>query len=263
MYQNLNYARIISKILNIELNQVIFEKISLSEQQKDIIQSLIAQYDEGFPLDYILGQIIFCNYEFVINRNVLIPRPETEFWIKKLAAYLKTTNFATFDLVDVGAGCGIIGLTLSAHFQKTHLLDISPLALEVCQQNSEAFNNIKLEIVESNLLENLKIKNCDWLLVTNLPYVPLSDKTDVKINNISFEPALAIFSGEDGLDLFRELLNQLTNKFPNCLPLEMYFELDPRNIKIAAKIAAKKFPQYNITTWLDENDLERVLVLRR
>jgi release factor glutamine methyltransferase len=101
------------------------------------------------------------------------------------------------------------------------------------------------------------------ILLANLPYLPDSDRPLKGLHNISYEPDLALFSGSDGLDLFRRLLLELSDlQFqPECL----VFELDPRNIRLASELVFKqlRWATYcDLQIWSDSNGLDRCLIFR-
>jgi methylase of polypeptide subunit release factors len=159
-------------------------------------------------------------------------------------------------LVDLGTGTGIIGLYLAEYYQKVLMLDIDPQTLSVAKDNIEINNKTNCQTLTSDTLLGLDLENLGgWDLVANLPYVPIGDLPYAKEYNVEFEPKLAIYSGEDGLDLFYKVLKQI--KFIKNKPQVVLFELDPRNLSMA-KAELEKL-KYNCGIWHDQNGLERVL----
>ena len=168
-------------------------------------------------------------------------------------------------LVDLGCGSGIIGLYLANFFEQIFAVDISPKALEIAKENAtvNGINNIKFFLsdgLSDELLKNKITYFCnnytDWTLVANLPYVPISDKINEAEHKTQYEPDLAIYSGNDGLDLFRKVLVELESF--ETKPAQIIFELDPRNIRIASELLEKI--NYATNIWIDSGGFERVLI---
>ena len=281
--KNFGQARLLTKLLSLPINRLLGQRLKLTNSQFELIQSQIALLDSGYPLDYLLGSVNFCNQEFVISKDVLIPRPATEFWVNELIQQLETleaeagshTTEPLTTLVEVGTGSGIIGLTLAPLFTHNILTDISRKALEVAKNNQIRLcpTHAHIEFIQNDLLDNviLPTANTNWILVANLPYIPIGDLINKEKNRVSAEPEIALYSGIDGLDLTRKLIHQLVSNYSANMPSQIWLELDPRNIYEAKKIIQTAFQTlilkpgakwiYNILT--DEDDFARVLVIKQ
>ena len=164
-------------------------------------------------------------------------------------------------LIDLGCGCGIIGLYLAKFYNKVFSVDISPKALEVAKENAESNNVENIKFFLSDGLSNPEIKIGiekfnNWTLTANLPYLPQKDKLDEDEHKVKYEPNLALYSGDDGLDLFRKVLNDLESF--ETMPNQVIFELDPRNINIAKGLLDKL--KYKTNIWVDYGNFKRVLI---
>jgi methylase of polypeptide subunit release factors len=162
-------------------------------------------------------------------------------------------------LIDLGTGTGLIGIYLSDIYENVYLLDINPKTLEVAKQNIELNKKTNCQTLPSNGLERIEkliVKSERWDLVANLPYLPIEDIFKAKEYKVEYEPAIALYSGNDGLELFNKVLGQI--KARGNKPSNVVFELDPRNIQLAQKNLDKL--NYKTEIWLDQNGLERVLV---
>lgn len=155
------------------------------------------------PLAYILGSREFYGRRFLVTKDVLIPRQETELLVE--TALELADEGAT--LLDLGTGSGCVALTIKAE-DPTLLVtavDISPAALTVARTNALGLD-LEVEFLESDWFSTLEDRRFD-LLVSNPPYVKVGDpalEPEVAIH----EPATALFAGEDGLDAYRALLGQ-------------------------------------------------------
>ena len=211
-------------------------------------EKLKTQLEQGVPLEYLTKFAIINDKKLHLDFGVLLPREETIEYFQNLVP-------TTANMVDLGTGSGLISWFLEDKFETVWALDVSQDALKIATKNLK-----KSIVLHSDLLTNLPKNIKNWTLIANLPYVPISD-LGLKIqNNISFEPELAIFSGLDGLDLFRQTCIQL-KEFEH-LPTICYFELDPRNIFVAETFFNQILPNYQTEIALDCNNLSRFLVAK-
>ena len=281
--KNFGEARLAAKQLSLPINRILGQAVRLSDTQYQAIQSQISQLDLGYPLDYLLGTVRFCERDFAINPDVLIPRPATEYWVNELKLELEETRSEETThtlkpnncLVEIGTGSGVIGLTLAPFFEKIILTDISSKALEIAKSNTQSLcqNNSNIQLIQSDLLLELSLPSnlTSWFLVANLPYVPIADQENKQINKVGFEPKIALYSGVDGLDLTKRLIGELIKNYNANMPSQIWLELDPRNIAKAKKYIQEQFQNtilkqnkkwvYTILT--DEDDFARVLVIKQ
>ena len=180
-----------------------------------IYKSSLEALKENKPIQYVIGNVNFYGLKFIVNKNVLIPRFETEELVEQVVEYTKDLNKDKIKILDLGCGSGAIGLTLKSILKDSEvtLTDISKDALEVAKLNA---NNLNLDVtfIESDWFSNVKLEQYD-IIVSNPPYI----RTDEKIEEIvrDNEPSLALYGGVDGLDCYRKILANikpyLNNKF--------------------------------------------------
>jgi release factor glutamine methyltransferase len=158
------------------------------------------------PLAYIRGKTEFYGREFFVNKYTLEPRPETETMIDML----KNLPNSFQAIVDVGTGSGAIAITLKLLYpdKRVYAIDIDNKCIQVAKQNAK-LHNVNIIFSQGNLIApimNEVPKLGRWAILANLPYVPENHQ----INQAAmFEPLHAIFGGEDGLDYYREMFNQI------------------------------------------------------
>jgi release factor glutamine methyltransferase len=170
----------------------------------------------GEPIQYITGEAEFYGLPFHVNRDVLIPRPETELLVEKaieLAGKLRQSGATPSPrmperMIDVGTGSGAIAVAL-AHalpFAEITATDISPAALAVARANA-ARNGLadRIRFLEGDLLAPVAGEPFD-LVVSNPPYVPESDRATLAVEVRNFEPAQALFAGGNGLAIYCRLI---------------------------------------------------------
>ena len=180
-----------------------------------LYKSSLEALKENKPIQYVIGNVNFYGLKFIVNKNVLIPRFETEELVEQVVEYTKDLNKDKIKILDLGCGSGAIGLTLKSILKDSEvtLTDISKDALEVAKLNA---NNLNLDVtfIESDWFSNVKLEQYD-IIVSNPPYI----RTDEKIEEIvrDNEPSLALYGGVDGLDCYRKILANikpyLNNKF--------------------------------------------------
>ncbi len=177
------------------------------EQIKKLNKKLVRRTSHE-PLAYIRGFSEFYGRKFKVNKRVLEPRPESETMIELLKQLVKSRKSkveSRFVIADVGTGSGALGITaaLELHNHNVDLYDIDASCLAVARHNC-ALHELHLHCHKRDLL-NRPARSYDVILA-NLPYVPNS----WKINEAAaMEPRIAIFGGQDGLDLYRRLFEQL------------------------------------------------------
>ena len=180
-----------------------------------LYKSSLEALKENKPIQYVIGNVNFYGLKFIVNKNVLIPRFETEELVEQVVEYTKDLNKDKIKILDLGCGSGAIGLTLKSILKDSEvtLVDISKEALEVAKLNA---NNLNLDVtfIESDWFSNVKLEQYD-IIVSNPPYI----RTDEEIEEIvkNNEPSLALYGGVDGLDCYRKILANikpyLNNKF--------------------------------------------------
>lgn len=169
-----------------------------------LYKSSLEALKENKPIQYVIGNVNFYGLKFIVNKNVLIPRFETEELVEHVVEYAKSLNKDKIKILDLGCGSGAIGLTLKSILKDSEvtLVDISKEALEVAKLNA---NNLNLDVtfIESDWFSNIKLEKYD-IIVSNPPYI----RTDEEIEEIvrDNEPSLALYGGIDGLDCYRKIL---------------------------------------------------------
>lgn len=162
--------------------------------------------NKGEPIQYLAGQCEFYGLPIRISAGVLIPRPETEHLVDQ--ALLLAARFQAPRIVDVGTGSGCIAIALARHLPdaKITAIDLSSKAL-IRASESAALNGVspRIRFLEGDLLAPVAGERFE-IVVSNPPYVPIADRDSLSVEVRDYEPALALFAGEDGLDVYRRLI---------------------------------------------------------
>jgi release factor glutamine methyltransferase len=193
----------------------------LTENEAQSLAAASARLERGEPLPYILGYQEFYGLRFIVSHGVLIPRPETELLVETALDWLKKTPTARL-AADVGTGSGCIAAALAANHPSLQVIaaDISAPALQVARENIRSLHLTRqISLVQSDLLEGISTP-LD-LICANLPYIPTPTLDKLRVS--AWEPGIALWGGNDGLEMIRRLISQATGKLstPGLLLLEI------------------------------------------
>lgn len=170
------------------------------------------------PVQYILGETEFFGYPFLVNKQVLIPRPETEelvSWIIEDVDKKETT------ILDIGTGSGCIAISLAKKLNNAVVsaIDISNKAIEVAKKNA-LINNVNVEYSSVDVLnfEDKLVLQDKWkskfdIIVSNPPYVRMQEKKLMQLNVIDHEPDIALFVEDDDPLLFYRRISELSRQY--------------------------------------------------
>lgn len=181
----------------------------LTKEELDFLRPLVARRAKREPLQHIIGNTSFRGCEICCDKRALIPRPETEMLID-LAQELAPVKEGDI-IADIGTGSGALAIAFAKEIPHAQILasDISLDALELAKSNA-AKNSVEERILffEGNLLSAIPLEWKPNILIANLPYIPIGEQALLQEEVRLFDPPLALFGGEDGLDLIRTLLKQ-------------------------------------------------------
>jgi release factor glutamine methyltransferase len=169
-------------------------------------EPLVARRERREPVSYILGTREFWGLDFEVGRDVLIPRPETELIVEETLALIGRDSSPR--IIDVGTGSGCIAIALAREIPAAQITatDVSVDALAVARRNAMRHGvDSRVTFIETSFLDGIE-SGAD-VIVSNPPYVPSVSERGVTPEVREYEPRVAVFSGEDGLDGVRSVLN--------------------------------------------------------
>jgi release factor glutamine methyltransferase len=230
---------------------------ALTASQSAALESMVARLESGVPLPYVLGKWEFYNLQFILSKDVLIPRPETELLVERAIAWLQAHPDRRH-AIDVGTGSGCIGIALAFNIPDLQVLatDISGQALEIARRNA----------VNHGVAERMEFLQCDLfppklefdLIAANLPYIPT--KTLHKLSIFGREPTLALDGGSGGLDIIRRLLTGAPDRLvPGGLLL---VEIEASEGPPALSLAWDAFANAEIHLHKDLSGRDRILEIQ-
>jgi release factor glutamine methyltransferase len=179
----------------------------LNEEQLNKFNSLIERRKKGEPIAYLINKKEFWKDEFFVNRDVLIPRPDTELIIEQiLKIYSKSKQLQVLD-IGTGSGCILLStLKERPNFYGTGI-DISKKSINVSKFNAKQLNLITRVKFYNSSVDNFKIGKYD-LIVSNPPYIELFNLKYLEKDVVNFEPKLALSGGLDGFSKIRKVINK-------------------------------------------------------
>ena len=188
---------------------------------------LIKKRQRRIPVAYLVGSKEFYGLNFLVTKDTLIPRPDTEALIEAVLEYI--SKHAAQTIVDVGTGSGCIAVTLAKHaphLKKIYALDISPQALAVAKKNAVRLKvTHKIQFKKSNLLASMT--EIYDIIIGNLPYLSkeIYSKSLKDYPEIQYEPRSALLAKNDGLQYIKDLLSQSKKRLSSRGAL--FLEIDP------------------------------------
>ncbi|MCK4744547.1 peptide chain release factor N(5)-glutamine methyltransferase [Candidatus Parcubacteria bacterium] len=259
----------------------------LSKNELNRIKKMAYRRIQNEPIAYIIKNREFYGLNFFVNKNVLIPRPETELIIEETLRILKKGKSKNYVIADIGTGSGCIIIALAKNLIKNPISDlrypisetrnlkseirflgsdISKKALYIARKNAKIHKvNKIIKFYHGDLLSPIiknaesKIKNSNLVIIANLPYLTANE---CKEKSIQREPKAALLGGTDGLKYYRELFLQLSefktkNEFKN--KINILIEINPHQTKKISLIIKRIFPSVKIKIIKDLARKNRVI----
>ncbi len=199
------------------------QDLKLNSTQKSELDAAISRLKNYEPIQYILEETEFFGLPFYVNKNVLIPRPETE---ELLELIINENLQEGLSVLDIGTGSGCIAISLARYLRKADISawEISPLALEVAILNSKK-NNVNINFKKTDVLGEYPSDKRFDIIVSNPPYILEKEKQDMDANVLDYEPHTALFVPDDKSLIFYERIADIALQIlkPNG---KLYFEIN-------------------------------------
>ena len=226
------------------------------KEKSELYKQEVLAIKNGKPIQYVLGNVNFYGQKYDINENVLIPRFETEELVENTIAYINEFFTEPVDIIDLGCGSGVIGLTLEKKIstKSVDLVDISEQALEVTRKNCVKHNS-SANIIHSDMFTNVT-KKYD-VIISNPPYIKTTEEIEkiVKEN----EPHIALYAGVDGLDCYKKILENINSHMKErCL---IAFEIGYTQKEDIIKLVSKYLPKAKIEVKKDMSEKDRMVFI--
>lgn len=222
---------------------------------EDRLEEGLKQLKKGIPVQYIIGNVNFYGNIINVNKNVLIPRFETELLVDKTIKYIKTNFKSQVDILDIATGSGCIAITLKKEINSTvDASDISKEALKVAQENAIK-NQVEINFINSDMLDNIT-KKYD-IIISNPPYLTKEDDImDIVKNN---EPEIALYAKDNGLYYYDVILKNIKKNLKNKFIIA--FEIGYTQGETIKKLALKYLNNIDIKIEKDYNNKDRFVFI--
>lgn len=222
-------------------------------------EHILTRIAEGEPIQYIIGWTEFYGRRFVVRPGVLIPRPETEELVALIVHENTTPNP---HIIDLGTGSGAIAVSLACEIEgaRVEALDLSPVAVAVAGENAVA-NHAEVEVLSGDIFRWEPAPESYDIVVSNPPYIPTSERTEMERNVTDYEPSEALFVPDDSPLIYYQ-------RIADCAAVglrkggKLYFEIHERlATETAEMLRSKGFQEVEIHH--DMNSKPRMVVCRK
>jgi release factor glutamine methyltransferase len=187
---------------------------------------ILEKLKNEIPIQYIIGKAYFFGLEFLVNPNVLIPRPETEELVQWILSEQQLERRQNPRILDIGTGSGCIAIALAKNLPSAEVsaIDVSGDALATAVTNA-THNGVSVDFIERNILQTKNLEQQFDIIVSNPPYVRILEKAEIRKNVLQSEPHLALFVEDDDALLFYRKIADLAqiNLLSNGL---LFFEVN-------------------------------------
>lgn len=227
----------------------------LKKYYKGNIEEAYKLLEEGLPVQYIVGEVDFYGNIFKVNKNVLIPRFETEQLIELTMEYISDKFDDVVDILDIGTGSGCIAITLKKNINcNVDAVDVSTDALKVAEYNKK-LNNVDINLFKSDMLSSVS-KKYD-VIISNPPYIGREEDIEGIVEKN--EPHIALYADNDGLYYYEEILKNCKKNLKDNFIIA--FEIGKSQGKLVKNLALKYLDNIDVFIKKDLNNLDRFVII--
>lgn len=217
---------------------------------------IIKKLESNYPVQYLIGDVSFYGYPIIVNKNVLIPRFETETLVEKTIEYIKKYNLENSDVLEIGTGSGCIPITLKSELPSLNItsIDKSKRALRVAKKNVKN-NKVNITLINQDVFKYKPLNTYD-VLISNPPYIMEDEKIDEKCK---YEPNMALYAKNKGLE-FYEYIIKTSIKYMKRKSI-LAFEIGYKQGEYLKEYASEYYPRAIITIEKDLSGKNRYLFI--
>lgn len=205
------YSLLLNKKLGINRVEAVLQSERILDASTEIeCRDLLKRLENQEPIQYILNRTHFCDLPFLLNANVLIPRPETEELVYWMVSHFEINLQKKLKILDIATGSGCIAVSLAKLLPKVEVsaMDISREAILTARENA-ALNQVQIDFMEADILKTSTLGDSFDIIVSNPPYVLNAEKSKMRINVLKFEPHKALFVPDTNPLIFYEKITKL------------------------------------------------------
>ena len=241
-----------------------FESVP-ADGKRDLFRELVRQRAAGTPVAYLLGRREFYSLEFHVTRDVLVPRPETEFLVVRALDLLKShCGDRSPQVADIGTGSGNIAVSIAKHAPRAQVVavDISSVALAVAADNVRRHKlEEQIQLIESELFDAVEQTAQFDLIVSNPPYITTAELAELPPEVADHEPRLALDGGPQGVSVIEQLIPQAAERL--VVGGHLLLEVSPTTVERVAALIEADGRFERLPTVQDLSGLPRVVGARR
>ncbi len=241
-----------------KLEAIMHQDDIILTREIEAIQECIQERLKHKPIAYIIGHKEFYGREFIVNEQVLIPRPETEAIIDITKILLKDITNPIIWEVGTGSGCIAITIAIEMPNADIYASDISLRALQIAQNNAILITGKQslITYLEGDLIDIFPQELQPNLIIANLPYLDQNQYTD---DSLLYEPDLALYSNQYGLEHYIRLIQDIKSRF--IVYPKILIEINPEQVSPLQDIIQTIFVASNITIYKDLQGLDRHILI--
>ena len=227
----------------------------LKKYYKGNIDDAIKRLNNGEPVQYIVGNVDFYKYNFIVNKNVLIPRFETEELVLNTINFIKEYFNEPIKVLDIGTGSGAIAISIKKEVDgEVTATDISKEALEVAKENAKR-NNVDINFVNTNIYDGINEKFD--VVISNPPYIRYDEEIDEIVKNN--EPHIALYADNNGLYFYEEILKNIKDILKDKYLIA--FEIGKDQANTINELKEKYLPDSNLILKKDLEGRDRMIFI--
>lgn len=244
-------------------NLITKSKLGLNYRQLVKFLYLILKRRLNWPVAYLVGCKEFYGRNFVVNKDVLVPRPASELLVEETIDLVKRLANQQNYVIEIGTGSGCIAISLMFALPQTKIIatDISSSALKIARLNAKNYKiNHQLEFIAGDMLTPLlEHKNClmDSLIIANPPYLLPSEIT----KTLRFEPKIALLDGAGSLNWYKKLFSQIAGLTPTNRPRALILEINPLTSDSLVTLIKNILPLCQVDVKNDLSGFKRILTV--
>lgn len=219
------------------------------------IPDALKKLSEGYPVQYIIGNVEFYNTIINVNEHVLIPRFETEYLVDAVLKLINKYKIKNPDVIDLGTGSGCIAIAIKKAIScQITAIEKNNKSIEMAISNAKQ-NNVTINFINCDMFEYVENKKYD-IIISNPPYVKRTSSYDKKI---LFEPEEAIFASGDGTEYYDNILKYYKNKLKSKYLIA--FEIGDNQGEVVKNLAHRYLKDAKVTLKKDYNDYDRYVFI--
>lgn len=215
------------------------------------LKKIIKKINRGYPVQYLIGNVDFYGYKIIVNKNVFIPRVETELLVEKTLKIINKNNLHHQKIIDICTGSGCIAITISKELnKKIYGLEKSKKAIKVAKENKK-LNNANVKLIKEDIF---KLKTLEYdVLISNPPYVRKHSPVDIQTKH---EPQMALYPADNELSYYEHILKIVKKDV-----LLIAFEIGHDQAKKIFKLIDKYLPSHEYKVEKDYSGKDRFIFI--